>query len=113
MRILKLSNPVPALPGSALDPVHHQGELLRTQALALALSQGRGKSPRLQPLGAKDQPRTIPEKNLESIARFVNENKQKARSRFLLERFLNQKGKPIETLPSINRPGSQENASRW
>jgi len=104
---------MPPPPGGALHPVHQQGEFLRTQALALALPPRCGESSRLQPLGTQDQTRTVPEKDLEAIARFVNEDKQEARSRFLLEGLFHQNGEPIETLPSVNRLGGQENASGW
>ena len=59
---------------SAFDPVQQQRQLLRSQALAPALADGPGKGSGLQPLRANDQTRTIPEQDLQPIARFVNED---------------------------------------
>jgi hypothetical protein len=103
---------MPPPPGRALDPVQEQGEFLRPQALALALPRGRGKSPSLQAFGQQDQTTAIPEKNFHSIASFIQEDKQKPRSCFLLEGFLNSHAKRVETLPPVDRLGGQENSRR-
>jgi hypothetical protein len=108
-KMKKSSHPVPRPPGSALDAVNQQRQLLRPQTQALALTGHRRKSSTFQPFAVENQAGTIPEKDLEPMARFVDKDKQKSRRRLLLQCLLNQNGQTIEALASIDGTERQKN----
>lgn len=68
------------------------------------LGDGPSERAAFQTFGVQYQTRTVPEENLQAIARFVGEHEQETGSRLLLKSLFHQAVEAIETLAAIDRP---------
>lgn len=104
------SNPIPTLPGLAFQPVEQQIEFLGTDRAGGPLAGRPTESPTLQPFRANPQPRTVPEKDFEPVARSIGEQEQVPRGRVLLEFVLHPAKEAVEAFSHVNRLQGDEHS---